>query len=102
MDATQLIVQLILGAIGGNAAGAALKHYSLGPLGNTVAGIFGGGIGGQILTALLAGAPQAADAAAGAAMGGGSLIQSILGGGIGGAVLTIAIGVLRGMMHKTA
>jgi uncharacterized membrane protein YeaQ/YmgE (transglycosylase-associated protein family) len=44
-----LIIQLIAGAVGGNAAGGLLKNISLGPLGNTVAGAAGGGIGGSIL-----------------------------------------------------
>jgi hypothetical protein len=32
-----LIIQLIAGVVGGNAAGAALKDYNLGNLGNTIA-----------------------------------------------------------------
>ena len=48
-----LIIQIVAGAIGGNAAGAALKDVSLGATGNTIAGAIGGGVGGQILTALL-------------------------------------------------
>src|SRR5262245_66050382 len=41
-----LIVQLIAGAIGGNAAGNALKDYDLGTLGNTMSGGIGGGWSG--------------------------------------------------------
>jgi uncharacterized membrane protein YeaQ/YmgE (transglycosylase-associated protein family) len=37
-----LIIQLIAGVVGGNAAGAALKDYNLGNLGNTIAGAIGG------------------------------------------------------------
>ena len=55
MDWTSLITQLVIGAIGGNAAGAVLKDQSLGTLGNTISGVVGGGIGGQILGALTAG-----------------------------------------------
>ena len=36
-----LIIQLISGAIGGNIAGSALKDYSLGTLGNSIASIVG-------------------------------------------------------------
>lgn len=52
MSATiiNLIIQLIAGAIGGNAAGAA-KDISLGALGNTIAGAVGGVCGDQLLTA---------------------------------------------------
>jgi uncharacterized membrane protein YeaQ/YmgE (transglycosylase-associated protein family) len=53
MDATSLIIDLISGAIGGNAAGAAMPDKSLGTLGNTIAGLVGGGLGGQILQALV-------------------------------------------------
>ena len=55
MSATliNLIIQIVAGALGGNAAGAASKDMSLGTAGNTIAGAIGGGVGGQILTALL-------------------------------------------------
>jgi uncharacterized membrane protein YeaQ/YmgE (transglycosylase-associated protein family) len=48
-----LIIQIVAGALGGNAAGAVSKDMSLGTAGNTIAGAIGGGVGGQILTALL-------------------------------------------------
>ena len=47
MNLTALIIQLISGAIGGNAAGAVSKNTSLGPVGDTIAGALGGGVGGQ-------------------------------------------------------
>jgi hypothetical protein len=47
------IIQLIAGAVGGNAAGGLLKNINLGPLGNTIAGAAGGGIGGSILSGLI-------------------------------------------------
>ena len=55
MSATiiNLIIQLIAGAVGGNAAGAASKDISLGTLGNTIAGAVGGVGGGQLLSALV-------------------------------------------------
>ena len=36
-----LIIQLISGAAGGNMAGLALKHYDLGTVGNSIAGVIG-------------------------------------------------------------
>ena len=39
-----LIIQLVAGGAGGNIAGAALKQYDLGTVGNTIAGIVGGGV----------------------------------------------------------
>jgi len=34
-----LIIQLVSGAVGGNVAGSAMKNQSLGPVGNSIAGI---------------------------------------------------------------
>ena len=55
MSATiiNLIIQLIAGAVGGNAIGAGAKNVDLGTLGNTIAGALGGAGGGTLLTALL-------------------------------------------------
>ena len=46
MDLTQILIQLVSGALGGNAAGAVAKESSLGTLGNTIVGALGGGLGG--------------------------------------------------------
>jgi len=85
-----LIVQLVAGAIGGNAAGAALKDYGLGMLGNTITGAIGGGLFGQLLQALLAGGSGGLDI--------GALLGQIAGGGVGGAVLTVIAGVVKSAM----
>jgi uncharacterized membrane protein YeaQ/YmgE (transglycosylase-associated protein family) len=50
MNITALIIQLVSGAVGGNIAGAAMSKFNLGPIGNSIAGIVGGGVGGQPLT----------------------------------------------------
>ncbi|MGQ0720761.1 MAG: hypothetical protein ACT4PE_04200 [Candidatus Eiseniibacteriota bacterium] len=100
MDTTGLIVQLISGAAGGNVAGALLKKSSLGPIGNSIVGILGGGLGGQILGMLGAGG-----AGAGAAAGGldlGSIVSSVAGGGVGGGVLMAVVGLIRQSMSKSA
>ena len=39
-----LIIQIVSGAIGGNAAAGAAKNIDLGTLGNTLAGAVGGGV----------------------------------------------------------
>ena len=44
-----LIIQLVSGAVGGNLAGSLMKKFSLGTLGNSIVGILGGGLGGQLL-----------------------------------------------------
>ena len=93
-----LIIQLIAGVIGGNAAGTSLKNYNLGPLGNTIAGAIGGAGGGQILQALI-------PALAGATGGGldvSSIIGQLIGGGASGAILTVIVGVVKNMMAKQA
>jgi uncharacterized membrane protein YeaQ/YmgE (transglycosylase-associated protein family) len=60
-----------------------LKNFSLGPIGNTIAGVLGGGLGGQLLTGLLGG---------GAPTG---LLGNFAGSGIGGAVLMIVVSLIK-------
>ena len=97
MDMTSLLIQLVSGAVGGNVAGAVLKKFSLGTVGNSIVGILGGGLGGQILGMLGMGG---AGAAAGGGMDMGSIVSSVAGGGVGGAVLMAIIGVIRQAMSK--
>lgn len=93
MDITHLIVELVSGAVGGNVAGAAMQDKSLGTIGNSIAGIVGGGIGGTILQTVMGSA---------AVGGGGMDMQSILanvgGGGVGGAILMIIVGIIKQKM----
>ena len=100
MNVTALIVQLISGAAGGNIAGALLKKLSLGPVGNSIVGVLGGGVGGQLL-GMLAGGGGAAPAAAGG-FDIGSLVSQIGGGGVGGAILMIIVGLIKNAMAKPA
>ncbi len=93
---TSLLIQLVSGAVGGNVAGAVLKKFSLGTVGNSIVGILGGGLGGQILGMLGMGGA----AAAGGGMDMGSIVGSVAGGGVGGAVLMAIIGVIRQAMSK--
>ena len=88
----ELIIQIIAGLVGGNAAGAGLKNLSLGTAGNSVAGAVGGGLGG-LLTGLVTGAPIAGTDL-------NAIIQSVAGGGIGGAVLVAIAGVLKKALVK--
>ena len=96
MDIVGLIVQLIAGAIGVNAAGKASSKLNLGGAGNSIAGAIGGVVLGQIIERLSGGAVPA-DAAAAAASGLdiGALISSLIGGGAGGAILTAIIGAIK-------
>jgi hypothetical protein len=94
----ELIIQIIAGLLGGNAAGAGLKNLSLGTAGNSVAGAVGGGLGGLHMVMLGGDAGAAADAAANLDIG--AIIQSVIGGGAGGAVLTAILGMLKKALVK--
>ena len=52
MDLTSLIIQIVAGIVGGNAAGKAMPNADIGALGNSIAGAIGGAGGGQLLQAL--------------------------------------------------
>lgn len=96
MDVIPLIIQLASGAVGGNVAGAVLKKFSLGTVGNSIVGILGGGIGGQLLGMLGVGGASGG----GGAMDVGSILTSVAGGGVGGGVLMAIIGFIRKAMGK--
>lgn len=88
-----LIIQLITGAIGGNAAGAAAKSVSLGPVGNTIAGAVGGLGGGQLLAFLM---PTLTAATSGQDMN--AMLGQIVAGGAGGVILTAIVGFIKNTM----
>ena len=83
----ELLISLASGAVGGNIAGALMKSKSLGVLGNSLAGILGGGLGGQLLNLL--------------GVGGDSIGANIGGGGVGGAVIMIVVALIKGAFKKT-
>lgn len=95
MSATMinLIIQIIAGALGGNAAGATMKNLDLGTLGNTIAGALGGAGGGTLLTALLPVLQGAADN-----VDIGALLGQAVGGGVAGAVVTAIVGLVKNAM----
>ena len=104
MNVMGIVTDLIAGGVGGNIAGAVLKKFDLGPVGNTVAGLVGGVGGGQLLSMLLSGGAAAAGTAA-ATNGGGMDMTSILanvgGAGVGGAIVMAIIGMVRTQMAKS-
>jgi len=53
MDIMSLLASLLSGGVGGNIVGALLKNRNLGPMLNSVLGAIGGGIGGQFLAGRL-------------------------------------------------
>jgi hypothetical protein len=96
---TNLIIQIVAGALGGNALGSLLKNVNLGTAGNMIAGAVGGGLGGQFLQAVI----PALASAAGGGVDIGSLIGNAVGGGATGAIATLLVGLVKNMMsgHQT-
>jgi hypothetical protein len=95
------IIQIVAGAIGGNAAGAGVKKYSLGTAGNSIAGAVGGLILAQVLAAIGIGEPGMATTEGAPAAGGldvAALISQVVGGGAGGAILTLIAGAIKDRM----
>jgi hypothetical protein len=92
----ELIIQIIAGLIGGNAAGAGAKNLSLGTAGNSVVGGVGGLLGG-LLTSMMAGGGAGLDLSN---LDIGALIQAVGGGGVGGAILTVIAGMLKKALVK--
>jgi uncharacterized membrane protein YeaQ/YmgE (transglycosylase-associated protein family) len=96
MNIISLIIEAISGAIGGNVAGAAMKENSLGTVGNSIAGIVGGGLGGTLLQMVMGSA-----ATGGGSMDLTSILSNVVGGGVGGAILMAIIGIIKNKMAKS-
>ena len=94
MDLVTLLISVISGAVGGNIAGAAMQDKSLGTLGNSIAGVLGGGVGAALLKALgvFAQSPGTLDI--------GTILGSVASGGVGGAVLLIIVSLIKGTMAR--
>ncbi len=93
------ILSLGSGAIGGNLAGAVLKNFSLGKIGNSLAGILGGGLGAKLLAMLgIAGAAGAAGASTSGGLDLSSILANLGGGAAGGGLLVSVIGMVKQMM----
>lgn len=83
-----IITQLVTGAVGGNAAGAALKQQAMSVLVRTIVGAIGG-LGGGFLINLIGGEAAAS-----------GLLMEALGGLVGGGVLTGVVGAVLGGMKR--
>jgi hypothetical protein len=93
----EMIIQIIAGLLGGNAAGAGAKNLSLGTAGNSVVGGVGGLLGG-LLTSMMTGGGGAGIDFSNLDIG--ALVQSVAGGGVGGAILTVIAGMLKKALVK--
>jgi uncharacterized membrane protein YeaQ/YmgE (transglycosylase-associated protein family) len=91
-------MQVFSGAVGGTVAGNARDTFNLGFLCNSMAGIVGGLLGGQILQFLLGMGTSAIDAGDLR-----NLFASVGGGGIGGAIVVAIVGWLtRSQQEESA
>jgi hypothetical protein len=94
MDITTLVIQLVSGALGGNAAASVSKDDSLGTLGNTIVGALGGGVGGHFLGTVLG----LGGTAAASGMDVGTIVSAFLTGGVAGGVTTLVLAFLKSRM----
>jgi len=96
MDIVSLLVSLVSGAVGGNAAGAAMPDKSFGPIGNSLAGILGGGVGAALLQAVVGvnAGTSGLDIS--------SILSSVASGGVGGGVVMAVIAAIRGATGQKA
>lgn len=88
----QLLINAIVGAVAGNATGKSSPTFDLGTIGNTVAGLVGGGVLGQIVTLIW---PSVVASLQSGHFSVGSVVTNVISGGVGGAVLTAIIGALK-------
>lgn len=88
----QILINLVAGALGGNAAGKASPTFDLGTLGNTISGLVGGGVLGQIVILLI---PAVTAAAQSGNLSIGGIVTQVISGGAGGAILTAIIGAIK-------
>lgn len=95
MDIVNLLIQLGSGVVGGNATGGIARSLSLGAVGNSIAGLIGGGLGSQILNSLLGITSAAVVTSATGEPDIGAIVAQVAGGGIGGGLMTMLVGVLK-------
>ena len=84
----QLFMIFVVGAMGGNAVGKASPNFDLGTLGNTISGLVGGGVLGQVVTLLL---PSLISGKLDVS----TIVTQLIGGGAGGALLTAIVGAIK-------
>ena len=87
----EIIINLLSGLAGGNAAGGLLKKFNMGTIWNSITGMLGGLGGGQLLNLLNTGGGDAS-----------TVITQILSGVGGGAVLTAIVGFIKKQFVKSA
>lgn len=89
----EVILHLLLGIIGGNIGGLIMRNLNLGFIGNSLAGILGGVMCGQIVSTTLSIAPQISVLPQ-------HLLGSIIGGIFGGLLLMSLIGIIKTSINR--
>jgi hypothetical protein len=92
MNTLPMILQVVSGAAGGNIAGVLFSNLNLGAIGNSVAGMIGGALGGYIFHSVWASGAGTTDMQI--------FLTSLVGGTVGGAVMTVIIGALKGLLIR--
>lgn len=95
-----LIIQLISGAAGGHIAGKIWKGFSMGALGNTLAGLVGGASGGWLFDMLGLAPGDGMPTGSTNGLGLETLLGSLAAGLVGGGLTTAIIGGLRSMFVR--
>lgn len=95
MDIVTLIIQAVSGAVGANITGKLAKKIDLGIIWNSVSGIIGGGLGGQILNML-----GVATISGGGSPDLASILSNIGSGAVGGGVLMAIVGIIKKAITK--
>lgn len=90
----ELLISLIGGAIGSNAAGKVLKNFDQGNMFNSIIGVIGGAVGGQIMASFTAGSIDLNGSQ------GMSILSFLLSGAAGGSLLLPAVGFVKNIIIK--
>jgi len=96
MNIIGLLITMVSGAVGGSFAGEAMPERSLGPIGNSLTGLLGGGAGAAImhLLGVTQSAPGGLDVA--------TIVGSVAGGGIAGSLLMAIVGAISHAINQKA
>ncbi len=95
-----LIIQLISGAAGGHIAGKIWKGFSMGTLGNTLAGLVGGAAGGWLFDMVGLAPGDSMPTGSGNGPGLETLLGGMAAGLVGGGLTTAVVGGLRSMFVR--
>jgi hypothetical protein len=87
MNELVIVLQLLCGAAGGYIAGARFEGFSLGAFADSMAGIAGGSLGGQVLQSCCGCDFRSTDIEI--------FLTSCIGGLAGGAIMSVLLGVVK-------